>query len=238
MAKPTKDKSDKKDPGARSGTGPEKTFLRRGTLIGFLLVLLIAVVVGQRYLPTIMGKTPLPSSSQAVPIGGPFSLVDHLGRSVNQNSYTGRFLLVFFGYTFCPDVCPATLTEIGYVLDMLGAKGEMVTPLFITVDLERDTPEYLKEYLSHFHPRIVGLTGTLDQVKSVVKAYKIYVAKAPTEQAHEHKSEAAANEPHDHDYDMEHQAFIFLMGTDGAYRAQFPGNADAKTMAAKIKDFL
>ena len=130
-----------------------------------------------------------------------------------------------------------TLTEISYVLDMLGAEAEKITPAFITVDPERDTPEYLKEYLLHFHPRIVGLTGTTEQVKAAVKAYKIYATKAP-EPTHAHENEAEAAEPHNHDYVMEHQAFVFLMGPDGFYRAHFSGNTDAKTMAAKIREFL
>lgn len=226
----------RKDPGSTSMPGPEKTFRRRGGLIAFLLALIIAAAVGQRYFQAPVGKSPPPPSSQAIPIGGPFSLVDHEGRSVNEGSFKGRFMLVFFGYTFCPDVCPATLTEIGYVLDILGSEGEQVTPVFITVDPERDTPENLKEYLSYFHPRIVGLTGTLGQVKAATKAYKIFFAKAPAEQTHAH--ETGGDQPHDHDYDMKHMAMIFLMGPDGVYRAHFSGNSDARTMAAKIQEFL
>lgn len=213
----------REDPDSTSGTGPGKTFRRRGGLIAFLLVVIIAAaVVGQRYFQAPTEISPPPPSPQATAIGGPFSLVDHLGRSVNEGSFKGRFMLVFFGYTFCPDVCPSTLTEIGYALDMLGAEGERVTPVFITVDPERDTPENLKEYLSYFHPRIVGLSGTPSQVKAAAKAYKVSFAKTPAEQ----------------DYDMEHTATVFLMGPDGAYRAHFSNATDARTMAAKIREFL
>ena len=134
-------------------------------------------------------------------VGGPFSLTTQDGQRVTERDYAGRTHLVFFGFTHCPDVCPTTLQQIGDVLQALGPKGKDTKALFIAVDPERDTPEALKTYLASFDPRIVGLTGSPEEVTAAVKAYRAYVRKVPTK---------------GDDYTMEHTALVYIM--DGRNR--------------------
>ncbi|KQU29339.1 copper-binding protein [Methylobacterium sp. Leaf94] len=129
-------------------------------------------------------------------VGGPFILTNQDGQRVTERDYAGRTHLVFFGFTHCPDVCPTTLQQIGDVLQALGPKGQDVRALFIAVDPERDTPTALKTYLASFDPRIVGLTGSPEEVSAAVKAYRAYVRKVPTK---------------DGDYTMEHTALVYVM---------------------------
>lgn len=225
MAKPVKKKNSaanaaKKDPGPEPG----KPFLgrRSGLLIGIVVLGTLLFAIQQVYQkPGVQPEEPKTAAVSKPDIGGPFSLVDHEGRPVTQDFFKGRFMLVYFGYTFCPDVCPTALTEMGSALDILGEDGAPVTPVFITVDAERDRPEPLKEYLAFFHPRLVGLTGTPEQVAAAAKAYKVFFAKSAEDE-----------------YLMEHTSKIYLMGPDGAYRAHFSHDDDAGAMAAKIREFL
>jgi len=160
-------------------------------------------------------------------IGGPFTLVDQDGKTVTDKDYRGKFLLIYFGYTFCPDVCPTTLTDMSDTLDLLGADADKVTPMLITIDPERDTPEHLKEYATYFHPRMRALTGTLAQITAAAKAYRVYFAKAKMEEG---------SEPDD--YLMDHSSVTYLMGPDGAFRLHFTHGTDAETMAARIREIL
>src|SRR3546814_3262603 len=106
-----------------------------------------------------------------VPIGGPFTLVDHQGRTVTEQDFGNRYLLVFFGFSHCPDICPTTLADIAGTLDMLGGVADAVQPLFVSLDPERDTPERLAEYVAALDPRIVGLTGTPEQIAEIGRAH-------------------------------------------------------------------
>ncbi len=142
-----------------------------------------------------------------IPIGGSFELVTHEGRSVTEKSFPEKFLLVFFGYTFCPDICPTTLQQVSTVLDSLGAGAERIQPLFITVDPKRDTAAVLKDYVGHFHPSIVGLTGTSAQVTAATKAYRAGATIVPDENG----------DPDN--YLVHHSAFLYLMGPEGGLRA-------------------
>ena len=142
------------------------------------------------------------------PVGGPFALVDHTGKTRTERDFRGKLLLVYFGFTYCPDVCPTDLQNIGLAIDQLGTAGSRVQPLFITVDPERDTPAHLAEYLPMFHPRLIGLTGDAAAIRKVADAYKVYYAKV-------------AN-PKGDDYTVDHTAFIYLMGADGEYLGFFP----------------
>src|SRR5690349_7329011 len=103
-------------------------------------------------------------------VGGPFTLVDHTGKQVTDRDFRGRIMLVFFGFTFCPDVCPSGLQVIAAALDKLGPQAQKITPILITIDPERDTPAQLAAYVKSFHPRLVGLTGTPEEIAAVVKA--------------------------------------------------------------------
>ncbi len=167
-----------------------------------------------------------PAGAVGPAIGGPFTLVDHNGKTVTAAAFRGRFMLVFFGYTYCPDVCPTALTTMADALDILGSDGEGVVPVFITVDPERDTPEHLKMYVNYFHPRLVGLTGTSETVGAAARAYRIYYAKA--------SHEGAAGD----DYLMDHSSGIYLMGPDGAFRAHFDRGTGAEAMAKRIREYL
>ncbi|MDQ2103101.1 SCO family protein [Azospirillum isscasi] len=158
----------------------------------------------------------------SVPIGGPFTLTDHTGRTVTDADYRGKYLLVNFGYTYCPDVCPTELGTIARTLDLLGQQADKVQPLFISIDPERDTVAHLKDYVALFHPRLVGLTGTPEQVKAAAKAYRVYYAKAPQE----------GGKPGD--YLMDHSSFLYLMGPDGRFLGVYPGGTSADRVAQDL----
>jgi len=158
-----------------------------------------------------------------IAIGGEFTLVDQNGVTRHAEDFRGKLMLVYFGYTFCPDACPTALQDMSRAIDLLGAKGDTAQPIFITVDPARDTVEQMKLYASNFHPRLVALTGTPEQVAVAAKAYRVYYAKG--------QSAGAGSE----DYLMDHTAFIYLMGRDGKYLSHFPPGTTAEQMAAAIE---
>jgi len=158
-------------------------------------------------------------------VGGPFTLVSQNGETVTEKTFRGEFLLVFFGYTFCPDVCPTTLAKVSQSLDLLGNDAERVRPLFITVDPARDTVAQMADYVGHFHPRILGLTGTPQQIAAVAMAYRAYYAKAPGETG-------------DDNYLMDHSALLYLMAPDGAYLTAFSPETPPNELAEAIRGYL
>lgn len=164
-------------------------------------------------------------SGGIVTIGGPFTLVDQDGKTRSDGDFRGEHLLIYFGYTYCPDVCPTALSDMGLALDELGDEAAKVRPIFITVDPSRDTPERLKPYVANFHPRMIGLTGSEQAVTAAAKAYRVYFAKS--------KSEAAPGE-----YLMDHTSIIYLMSPEGRYLTHFGHGTTAETMAARIRDNL
>ena len=155
------------------------------------------------------------------PVGGPFALIDQAGQPRTDEDFRGRLMLVYFGFTYCPDICPADLQNIGLALDRLGDAGARVQPLFITVDPERDTPQHLAEYLPMFHPRLVGLTGDPAAIRRAAEAYKVYYAKVPNQKGD--------------DYTLDHTAFIYLMGADGGYLGFFPPGTSAERIAETVR---
>lgn len=162
------------------------------------------------------------TTTSAVAIGGPFTLVNGAGETVTQEAFRGQYMLVYFGYTFCPDVCPTSLGTVGAAMDALpDAVAQQVTPVFITVDPERDTPEVVGDYVRHFHPRMVGLTGSAEQVDAAVKAYRAYYQKAPQE---------------DGPYLMDHSSIVYLMGPDGQFIRHFSHGTPPDEMAEGIAD--
>ena len=160
-----------------------------------------------------------------VQIGGPFTLVDQDGKSRSEADFKGEHMLIYFGYTYCPDVCPTALSDMGLALNELGDVAAKVRPVFITVDPSRDTPERLKPYVANFHPRMVGLTGSEQAVTAAAKAYRVYFAKS--------KTEAAPGE-----YLMDHTSIIYLMSPDGRYLTHFGHGTSIETMAERIRDNL
>lgn len=154
-------------------------------------------------------------------IGGPFTLTDSAGKTVTDRDFRGKFMLVYFGYTFCPDVCPTTLNQVAVALDKLGAKGDRVQALFVSVDPRRDTPEVIRQYTAAFSPRLLGLTGTAEQIAAAAKAYRVYYA--------EHRTGDGPL-----DYTMDHSSILYLMGPDGQFVAPIRADADGADMAAAI----
>lgn len=192
-------------------------------LVVAIAVLAVAAVFWLRPQPT----SPVANSGvMRVPagaaIGGPFTLVDHTGRAVTEADFAGRFMLIYFGFTHCPDICPTELQIMANAVDSLGGDARQVVPVFITVDPERDTPAHLKDYVAAFHARMVGLTGTPEQIAAVAKAYKIYFSKVEA----------------DGGYQVDHTSFVYLIGPDGVLRTVFRGGTSDKAMAAEIRDQL
>jgi cytochrome oxidase Cu insertion factor (SCO1/SenC/PrrC family) len=158
-------------------------------------------------------------------VGGPFTLTDQNGKRVTDQDFRGKYMLIFFGFTFCPDVCPSELQVMSAALDELGPVGEKIQPIFITIDPARDTPEAMKLYVSNFHPRLVGLTGSDADIAAVAKAYRVYYAKA----------KETENSP---DYQMDHSTIIYLMGPDGKFVKHFTYNTDVKALAEGLRSVV
>ena len=177
-----------------------------GVALG-VLVILGALVVQRAGVP----------APAAAGIGGPFALVDGDGKAVTQDDYAGEPTLVFFGYTHCPDVCPTTLDAISQTLKALGP-GKPVRALFITLDPERDTPAVMKDYVSSFDPRIVGLTGSQAEVDKVAREYRVYAKKVPTG---------------DGGYSVDHTGVVYLMDRKGNFVTSFNPDLDKPAEAAK-----
>jgi protein SCO1 len=156
-------------------------------------------------------------------IGGPFQLVDQNGRTVTDKDLKGEPFLVFFGFTHCPDACPTTLLELSDVLEKLGSDADKVHVLFITIDPERDSPNALKDYLSAFNSRLLGLSGDLAAVTAVARAYHVYFKKVPVEGG---------------DYTMDHTALIYLMNKDGQFVSPFSLKRSPQDAAAELRRFL
>ena len=162
-----------------------------------------------------------------VKFGGPFTLVDHEGITRTDADFRGRFMLVYFGYTYCPDICPTGLQTMTDALDMLGAAVKRVQPLFISIDPARDTVPELKQYLENFQPAILGLTGSEAQVRAVARAYKV------------HRRKVNLSEPEDaNDYLVDHSSITYLMGPDGGFVTLFPHGTEPEFMAEAIRRYL
>ncbi|MFO1068458.1 MAG: SCO family protein [Geminicoccaceae bacterium] len=161
---------------------------------------------------------PVPAS-----VGGPFELVDQDGRAVSDRDFRGRPMLVYFGYTYCPDICPTTLQTLSEALAEAGAAGK-VAFLFITIDPERDTPERLREYATLFDPPPLALTGSPEAVATAARAYRVFVRR--------HR------EPGQDDYAIDHSAYAYLMDSHGELIRPFRHGVGTAEVAASIRDAL
>ena len=160
--------------------------------------------------------------------GGPFSLTAHDGRTLADTDFRGRFMLVYFGYTHCPDLCPEDLSVTSAALNLLGDDAARIQPLFITVDPGRDTQAVLAAYVESFHPSLIGLTGSEAEIAAAAKAYRVHRRKvAPNAAA---KDQAG--------YLVDHSSLAYLMGPDGAFRTLIPHGADAARLAAILRKYL
>ena len=163
------------------------------------------------------------SGPAASAIGGPFQLIDQDGKPISDQDFKGKPFLVFFGYTHCPDVCPATLFEVSEVLRALGPDAERTGALFITVDPERDTPAAMKDYVSSFDGHVRGATGSEAAITAAEKAYRVYAKKVPGEHG---------------DYSMDHTALVYLMDKRGRFVAPFSLKRRPEEAAADLRKYL
>lgn len=171
-------------------------------------------------------ETPRQSSGAAL-IGGPFDLTDQTGAKFTEARLLGKYSIIYFGYTFCPDVCPTELQTIAEALDKLSpAELEKMQPIFVTVDPTRDTVAVMAKYVALFHPKLIGLTGTEDQIRVAEKAYRVYADKAPS-QGKDSK-----------DYLMNHTSVLYLMGPDGKFLDHFANGSTPDKIAETIKKNL
>lgn len=185
------------------------------------LIVALGLVVGGAAAWIMVSQMPPSSVSVGKAlIGGPFSLIDESGRRVTDKDFAGRQMLVFFGFTSCPDVCPGGLQVIAGALDKLGSKADKLAPVFITLDAERDTPAKTGAYAKSFSPRLTGLSGTPEEVAAAAKAYRVYVKKVP--------GSDAAN------YNIDHTSIIYLMDEAGQYAAHFPYPITVDELADKL----
>jgi protein SCO1/2 len=157
------------------------------------------------------------------PIGGAFALIDQNGKRRTDADFHGKFMLVYFGFTYCPDVCPTDLQQMGLAVDRLGAAADAVQPIFITVDPERDTAEHLKDYVANFHSRFIGLTGDAPAIHEAARVYRAYYAKVELGKS---------------DYTVDHSSFIYLMGRDGEYLGFFPPGTTADILVGTLRPLV
>ena len=189
-----------------------------GFLIGAIAGACVLALTGSGSAPTVV------TSGKAL-IGGPFTLIDQNGKTVTDSDFRGRFMLVFFGFTHCPDICPAELQVMSASLDALGPKAAEVVPIFITLDPERDTAAVMAAYVKNFGARFVGLTGSPEAIATAAKAYRVAYAKFQ-------------EDPASSDYSVDHSALVYLMGKDGEYVTHFPYGTPAGKMTEELNRYL
>lgn len=181
------------------------------------ILVVIGVAVGARLMVW--------SGDGQATVGGPFAMADHNGRPVTEKTFAGRWMLIYFGYTYCPDVCPTALGVMSVALDGLSpAERAKLAPIFITVDPDRDRPEVLKDYVTAFAPDMIGLVGNAEQTDAAKKAFKVYAEKA--------KGGDQEN------YTVDHSSILYLMGPDGKFVQHFPHGTTAPDLLAGLKKHL
>lgn len=157
-------------------------------------------------------------------IGGPFTLTDQNGKKVSDSDFRGKLMLVYFGFSSCPAICPTDMANITNVMNALADDAGKIVPVFITIDPERDTQEKLKSFMQNFHPSIIALTGTMAEVDAVIKSYRAYANKVQNEMME--------------GYMYDHSTFTYLMGKDGKYISHFTHNSDVNQVVSRIKENL
>jgi len=195
-------------------------FVMIAVALAGIVVLVAGVLLGLLYRDGPRGAA---GTALGSAIGGPFRLTDQNGKTVTDADLKGKWQLVFFGYTHCPDACPTALNEIALALDRLGARRDRIGVVLITVDPERDTPAVLKTYLESFDVPVTALTGTPDEVAQAAKAYRAYYAK---------------NKRPDGNYDMDHSALIYVMDPQGRFTATFTPDTTTEKMAERLVKLL
>jgi protein SCO1 len=173
----------------------------------------------------VVGKGSAQTANSPVTIGGQFTLTAADGAVVTEQTYRGKWLLVFFGFTSCPDTCPTALLDIAAALEKLGPAADKVQPLFITVDPQRDTPVVIGDYTRSFDPRIIGLTGTPEQIAAVAREYGAYYA--PWKIG-----------PGPEDYVMDHSSYLYLMDPEGKFVRGFDADTPGDRLAEVVRDAI
>ncbi len=203
---------------------PKSLVARTVALVSVVLALGIAAAAGVRLWQerepalAIQDK----GATGAALIGGPFALIDQHGARVSDSDFRGRFMLVYFGYSFCPDICPTDLATMATALDQLGAAGEEVQPIFITIDPERDTAQRLADYAPLFPPRLIALTGTDEEIHQAAAQYRVYYEKAEIGP----------------DYLMNHSGIIYLMDREGRFVTHFSQGTPPDRIAEAVRQEL
>ena len=165
-------------------------------------------------------------TKQGLPsIGGPFQLIDHRGIQRTEADFKGKYLLIYFGYSFCPDICPAALLNISEALNTLKEQAHEIAPVFVTLDPERDTPQHLSNYIESFHPRFTALTGTPEQIETAKKAYRVY--------SHKNKAEGTQAE-----YLIDHSSIVYVMDRQGRFVTHFNHATPPQEMAHILKEVV
>ena len=189
-------------------------------LVVAILALLVSGIAG--YALWEMSTPPSHEQTEGeVSIGGDFTLTDQNGKTVTNKDFAGKLMLVYFGFTYCPDICPTDLSVMAQAVSKLGDDAEKVVPIFISVDPERDSIAQLKSYLTNFQVPIIGLTG---DTSMAIKAYRVYAKKVQRTDLN--------------DYTMDHSAYIYLMGRDGKYITHFAHDTAHDIITKTIKEHL
>ena len=194
-------------------TSSPHALTRRIAIAGLCLVA-AAGIAAYALMSTPQGQR---STGEAL-VGGPFTMVKHSGEAVTEKTFAGKPMLLFFGYTFCPDVCPTELQVMAEALRQLGDKGKDIQPIFVTIDPARDTPTVMAAYVAAFGEQFVGLTGTPEQVKQIASAYRVFFQKVDNKDAPDA-------------YLMDHSSIIYLMDGEGRFLKHFTYSTDPKALA-------
>ena len=195
-----------------------KKRLAIGTALAAGTVLILVL-----YLPALRPNHGDTTGEGVAAIGGAFALTDHTGAEVTEDILLGHYSLIYFGFTYCPDICPLTLQVVADAIDLLpGQKSELVQPIFISLDPERDTVNVMKSYVEYFHPRMIGLTGTVDQITDAANAYRVFFQKRDFEV----------------DYTVDHSGFLYLMNRSGRYIDHFGKDITIEELTGRLRDLL
>lgn len=197
---------------------PKKPSVR--ILISLILSIIAVIVWINAYN---MDETPTAADNSRALIGGSFALTNHLDQPVTDQDFMGKYMIVYFGYTYCPDVCPMDIQIMADSLRFLSPEQlEQISPVFVTIDPERDTVDVMAEYVNYFHKDLVGLTGTREQIEVIKKAFRVYAAKADDSR----------------DYLLNHTAYTYFMDKDGSLLQHFNHGVEPEQMAAKMASFI
>ena len=192
-------------------------------LLACSIALIIIATGGIAAILLMPAPPPYTATSKTGAIGGPFTLIASDGRTVTDQAFRGKWMLIYFGYTNCPDACPTALNDMGVALDRLGPEAASLQPVFITVDPKRDTPEVLAEYLKSFDPHIVAMSGSEEQVAAVVKEYHVYV-EVPSSGGK--------------DYTVNHSSFFYLINPEGKFVNIVHGDVSGDELANKLRQLM